>query len=174
MAEGENTVRERLIRSAFLQTLGFDSRARTPNLKFIRGMFPLPFSSILSELFFLPVICLLFMSAGIQDKFEYTSIVCPLTWDFVESFLSFFFLSLLGCHNKLIRMRPRLIIVPFLVDKSFFSIRLTRLTMLRCANSLKEAFSFLSVFPAQHYFGIWVSSVSQIMFSLSDEETTTS
>ena len=47
-------------------------------------------------------------------------------------------------------------------------IRLTRLTIPRSANSFKgEAFSFLSVFSVQHDFGIWVSSVSQIMCLLS-------
>ena len=126
--EGENTVRQRKIQFAFLQSLGFDGRARFPNLKFIiRGIIPLPFSSILLELFLPPVTCLLFTSAWIQqDKFEYTLTACSLTRDFAESFpssvLSF---SLLGCHNTLLEMlvkfqiRPRLIIVSFLVDKSF-------------------------------------------------------
>ena len=40
--------------------LGFDGRARTPSL--IREIFPLPFPSILAELFFPRVICLLLTS----------------------------------------------------------------------------------------------------------------
>ena len=80
------------VRSAFLQTLGFNGRARILNLKFIiRGIFPLLFISLLSELFFPSIICLLFTSAWIQqEKFKYTSIVCSLTWAFAESFLSSF------------------------------------------------------------------------------------
>ena len=65
----------------------------------------------------------------------------------------------------LFQIRSRLIIVSFFVDKFFsLGIRLMRLTIPRSANSFKgEAFSFLSVFPARHCFGILVSSVSLYM-----------
>ena len=73
MSEGANKIRQRQTRSAFLRASGFNGRARPPNLKFIIGeIFPL-FSSILSELFFPPVISPLFTSTWMkQDKFEYT------------------------------------------------------------------------------------------------------
>ena len=75
--------------SSAVDTVSFPSDIGIQNLKFIiRGIFPLLFSSILSEPFFPPVICLLFTLAWIQqNKIEYTSIVCSLTWDFEESFL---------------------------------------------------------------------------------------
>ena len=65
----------------------------------------------------------------------------------------------------LFQLRPRLIIVSFLLDKSTaLGIRSTRLTIPRSVNSFEgEAFYSLSVFSARHDFGIWVSSVSQIL-----------
>ena len=150
MAGGENTVCQRYIRSTFLQTLWFNGRACIPNLKFIiQRIFSLLFSSILSELFFPLLICLLFTSAWIQqDKSEYTLIVCSLIWDFVESFLS-----------------SKINYCLFPCGQIFsLGICLTRLTIPWSASSFKgEAFPFLSVFTVQHDFGIWVSSVSQIM-----------
>ena len=56
------------------------------------GEYSLFLSPLSYQIYSFPVICLLFTSAWIQqDKFGYTLIVCSLTWDFVESFLSSFF-----------------------------------------------------------------------------------
>ena len=78
------------------------------------------------------------------------------------------FLPLLGCHNTLkerctsdkakinYRLFPR--------GQGFsLGIRLTTFTILVRIHSKEKLFSFLLVFPVRHYFGIWVSSVSQIM-----------
>ena len=64
----------------------------------------------------------------------------------------------------LFQIRPRLIILFPRSQVFSLGIRLTTLTIPQSANSFKrEAFSFLSVFSARHYFGIWVFSISQIM-----------
>ena len=106
--------------------------------------FRLPFSSILSELFFPPVICFLFTSAWIQqDKFEYTSLVCSFTWDFVGS-LFLFFLQLLDYHNtewdvRLISDKTKINYRLFHRGKVFsLGIRLTRLTIPRVWIHSKE------------------------------------
>ena len=64
----------------------------------------------------------------------------------------------------LFQIRPRFIIL-FPHGQVFsLGIRLTRLTLPWSLNSFKgEVFSFLSVFPVRHDFGILVSSISQIM-----------
>ena len=89
----------------------------------------------------------------------------------VFSFL-FFFCYLASIIKKvdkkmhiLFPIRLRLITIFFLMDKSTaLGIHLTRLNIPWSANSFKgEAFYFLSVFSALYDFGIWVSSLSQIM-----------
>ena len=113
------------------------------------------------------------MSAWIQqEKLKYTSIVFSLTWDLAESFLfsPSFHYGLSKCiHRKmhiLFQIRLRLIIISFLTDKSpFLGVSLDEVPRPWSANSFKgEAFSSQC---SQHYFGIWVSSVSQLrVFSL--------
>ena len=67
--------------------------------------------------------------------------------------------------HVLFQIRPRLFIISFLVDKSpAFGISFNEAHRPLNGNSFRgEAFYFLSGFTAQHDFGIWVSSVSQIM-----------
>ena len=114
------------------------------------------------------------MSAWIQqDKFEYTLIVCSLTWGFVESFFStflhFHYWAAITCWLRDVRLisdKTKINYILFPNGQVFFlGIRLTRLTIPRSLNSFKgEVFSFLSVFSAQYDFGIWVSSISHIMW----------
>ena len=94
---------------------------------------------------------------------------------FCRVFSFLFFLLLLGFLFFLLvidrnvhvvfQIRPRLIIISFLVDKSpALDISFNEAHMPRIANLFSgEAFTFLSVFSGWHDFGIWVSSVSQIM-----------
>ena len=91
--------------------------------------------------------------------------------EFCGFYFLLFFLSLLGFHNTLVGgytsyFRTGLIIVPFLVDKSFLRVFVLRgLPYLGVwIHSKENFFSFLSWFSARHYFGIWVSFISQIMF----------
>ena len=126
---------ERRVKTQFFSTvdticfpsdLGFDGTSQVQNLKFIiRGIFTLLFSSILSELLFRSVICLLFTSAWIQQGiFKHTSIVYSLTWDFDESFLSSFSSRYgLSYHvekkmHVSFQIRPRLVFISFLDDSS--------------------------------------------------------
>ena len=82
----------------------------------------------------------------------------------------FFFLSSLGFHNTLVEGYTSIsdktkIDYCLFPRRQVFSlgIRLTRLTIPRSAGLSKgEALSFLSGFSAWHYFGIWVSFISQI------------
>ena len=88
----------------------------------------------------------LFTSAWIQqDKFEYTLIVCSLTWDSVEFILSSFPLVIsfplyVGRRiHVLFQIRLRLIIISFLVDKFL----LWEFVLPRSLNSFKGEVFFL-------------------------------
>ena len=67
--------------------------------------------------------------------------------------------------HVLFQIRPRLIIISFLVDKSrYLGISFNEAHRPQSTNSFRgEVFSLLSVFSVRHDFRIWVSSVTQIM-----------
>ena len=143
---------------------------------------PLLLSCTLSEMFLPPIICLLFTSVWIrQDKFEYILIVCSLTWDFVESVLfSFSFhnwasITRLQKDTRLISDKTKINYCLFPREQIFsMGLRSKRITILQSASSFKGVvFSFLSVFSARYHFGIWLSSLSQIMSSLFNEQKAT-